>query len=172
MEQWSQVTWIWEQDRKGRHVEPFRSFLLSSMKSTGYKHSLNLRRYCYSVTPLCPTLCDPMDCSKPAFPILYHHPELAQTHVSWVGDPSHLVLGCPLLFLPSIFPSIRVLFFFFFSSESVLLIRWLKYWSFSISTSKECVGYISFGIGWFDFLEVHGILKSLLQRYISKASII
>ena len=93
-----------------------------------------------SVAQSCPTFCDPMDCSIPGFPVLHHFPELAQTHVHQVGDaiqPSHPL--CPLLLLPSIFPSIRVL-----SSESVLHIKWPKYWSFSfsISPSNEYSGLI------------------------------
>ena len=80
---------------------------------------------------------------------------------------NHLTLCCPLLLLPSIFPSIRV-----FSSESVLRIRWPKYWSFSISPSNEYSGLISFGIDWLDLLAVQGTLKSLLQHHSSKASII
>ena len=75
---------------------------------------------------------------------------------------NHLILCCPLLLLPSIFPSIRVL-----SKESVLHIRWPKYWSFSfsISPSNEYPGLISFRIDWFDLLAVQGILKSLLQHH-------
>ena len=82
---------------------------------------------------------------------------------------SHLILCCPLLFLPSIFPSIRV-----FSNESALSIRWRKYWSFSfnISPSNEHPGLISFRMNWLDFLAVQGTLKSLLQHHSSKASII
>ena len=72
-----------------------------------------------------------------------------------------------VLFLPSIFPSIRVL-----SSESALCIWWPNYWSFSISPSNEYSGLISFRIDWFDLLAVHGTLKSLLQHHISKASIL
>ena len=81
---------------------------------------------------------------------------------------NHLILCCPLL-LPSVFPSIRV-----FSSESVLHIRWPKYWSFSfsISPSNEYSGLISFRIDWFDLLAVQGTLKSLLQHYSLKASIL
>ena len=81
---------------------------------------------------------------------------------------NHLILCCPLLLLPSIFPSIRV-----FSSESVLHIRWPKYWSFSfsISPSNEYSGLISCRIDWFDLLPVQGTLKSLLQHHSSKASI-
>ena len=122
------------------------------------------------VTQSCPILCDPMDCSTPGFPVRHHLPELAQTHVRWVGDviqPSHPSLT-PLL-LPSIFPSIRV-----FSNESVLHIRWSKYWSFSfsISPSNEYSGLISFRIDWFDCLAVQGTLKSLLQHHSSKTSIL
>ena len=83
--------------------------------------------------------------------------------------PNHLILCHPLLLLPSIFPSIRV-----FSYESVLHIRWPKYWSFSfsISPSNEYSGLISFRIDWFDLLAVHGTLKSLFQHHSSKASIL
>ena len=82
---------------------------------------------------------------------------------------NHLILCHPLLFLPSIFPSIRV-----FSNESVLCIRWPKYWSFSfsISPSNEHSGLISFRIDWFELLAVQGTLKNLLQHHSSKASIL
>ena len=82
---------------------------------------------------------------------------------------NHLILCRPLLFLPSIFPSIRV-----FSNESVLHIRWPKYWSFSfsISPSSEYSGMISFMTDWFDLLAVQGTLKSLLKLHSSKASIL
>ena len=82
---------------------------------------------------------------------------------------NHLFLCCPLLLLPSIFPSIRV-----FSNESALCIRWSKYWSFSfsISPSNEYWGLISFRMDWLDLLAVHGPLKSLLQHHSSKASIL
>ena len=81
---------------------------------------------------------------------------------------NHLILSCPLLLPPSIFPSIRV-----FSKKSVLHIRWPKYWSFSfsISSSSEYSGLISFSMDWFD-LAVQGTLKSLLQHHGSKASIL
>ena len=86
-----------------------------------------------------------------------------------VMPSSHLILGRPLLLLPPILPSIRV-----FSSESVLCIRWSKYWSFSfsISPSNEYSGLISFRIDWFDLRAVHGTLKSLFQHHSSKASIL
>ena len=81
---------------------------------------------------------------------------------------NHLILCCLLLLLPSIFPRIRV-----FSNESALCIRWPKYWSFnfSISPSNEHSGLISFRMDWLDLLAVQGALKSLYQRYCSKASV-
>ena len=86
-----------------------------------------------------------------------------------VMPSNHLILYCLLLLLPSIFLSIRV-----FSNESVLHIRWPKYWhfSFSISPSNEYSGLISFRIHWFDILAVQGTLKSLFQHHSSKASIL
>ena len=80
---------------------------------------------------------------------------------------NHLILCCPLLLPPSIFPTIRV-----FSNESVLHIRWTKYWSFSVSPSNEYSGMISFRIDWFDLLAVQETLKSLLQHHSSKAAIL
>ena len=116
----------------------------------------------------CPTLCDPMNHSTPG--LLVHHqlPEFTQTHVHWVGDAIRLILCCPLLLLPSIFPNIRV-----FSNESALHIRWPKYWSFSfnISPSNEHPGLISFRMNWLDLLAAQGTLKSLLQHHSSNASI-
>ena len=86
-----------------------------------------------------------------------------------VMPSNHLILHCPLLLLPSVFPSIRV-----FSNESALCIRWPRYWrfSFSISPSNEHPGLISFRMDWLDLLAVRGTLKSLLQHHRSKASII
>ena len=123
-----------------------------------------------SVVQLCPTLCDPMDYSIPGFPVHHQLLEVAQTQVHRVGDAiqqSHLC--CKLLLLPLIFPSIRV-----FSNESVLHIRWPKYWSFSfsISPSNECSALISFRTDWFDLLAVQGTLQSLLQHHNSKTSIL
>ena len=80
---------------------------------------------------------------------------------------NHLIFCCPLLLLPSIFPSIRIFFI-----ESALHIRWPKYWSFSISPSNEYSGLISFKIDWFDFLVVQRALESLLQHHSSQASIL
>ena len=97
-------------------------------------------------------------------------PGYTQTHVHWVVMPSnHLIFCHPLLLLPSIFPSIRV-----FLNESVLHIRWPKFWSFSfsISPSNEYSGLISFRIDWLDLLAVQGTLKGLLQHHSSKASVL
>ena len=94
---------------------------------------------------------------------------LKLTSIKSVMPSNHLILCRPLLHPPSIFPSIRV-----FSSESVLHIRWPKYWSFSfsISPSSEYSGLISFRMDWLDLLAVQGTLKSLLQHHSSKASIL
>ena len=109
-----------------------------------------------------------MNCSMPGFPVCHQLLELAQImSIELVMPSNHLILCRPLLLLPSIFPSIKV-----FSNESVLHIRWPKYWSFSISPSNEYSRLISFRIDWFDLLSVQGTLKSLLQHHGSKASIL
>ena len=110
-----------------------------------------------------------MDCSTPGFPV--HHNSLSLLILMFIESvmpSSHLILCRPLL-LPSIFPSIRV-----FSNESVLPIRWPKYWSFSfsISPSRPYSGLISFRIHWFDLLAVQATFRSLLQHHSSKASIL
>ena len=111
-----------------------------------------------------------MDYSTPGFPVYHQLPEFTQTHVHRVSDATnHLILCCPLLLLPSIFPSIRV-----FPNESALHIRWPRYWSFSfsISPSNEYPRLISFRMDWLDLLDVQGTLKSLLQHHGSEASIL
>ena len=110
---------------------------------------------CCSVVKSFLTLCSPMDCSTPGFSVLHYLLEFAQTQVHWVSDaiqPSH-----PLLLLPSIFPSIRV-----FPKELVLCVRWPKYWSFSISPSKEYSGLISFRIDW---LDLHAVQRTLKEPF-------
>ena len=122
-----------------------------------------------SVAQSCPTLCNPMDYSTPAFPVHHQLLELLKlTSIESVMPSSHLILCHPLL-LPSVSPSIRV-----FSNESVLHIKWPKYWSFSfsISPSNEHSGLISFRIDSFDLLAVQGTLRSLLQHRSTKASIL
>ena len=111
-----------------------------------------------------------MDCSIPGLPVLYHSRSLLKlTSTELVMPSNHLILCHLLLFLPSIFSSIRV-----FSKESVLRIRWPKYWtfSFSISPSNEYSGLISFCTDWFDLLAVQVTLKNLLQQHNSKASVL
>ena len=107
---------------------------------------------CCSVAQLCLTLCDPMNHSTPGLPV-HHQPQslLKLMSIESVMPSNHLILCCPLLLLPSIFPSIRV-----FSNDSVLCIRWPKYWIFSISPSNEYLGLTSFRIDWFDLLAVQG----------------
>ena len=108
----------------------------------------------------CLPLCDPMDCSTPGpLSITNSHSFLKLMSIESVMPSNHLILCRPLLLSPSIFPSIRV-----FSNESVLCIRWPKYWSFnfSIRSSNEYSGLISFRMDWLDLLAVQGTLKSLL----------
>ena len=131
--------------------------------------STRIEKCCYSITQSFSTLWYPMDLSTPGFSDFHHIPEFAQTHVHWISILSnHIILCCPLLLLPSIFPSIR-----YFFSELALYIRWPKKWDFSvsISSSNEYSGLISFRIDWFDLLAVQWTLKSVLQNYNLKASI-
>ena len=105
------------------------------------------------------TLCDPMDCNMPGFPVLHHLLQFAQTRVHWIDEAIQLshALHLPLL-LPQPFPASV------FPNESVLCIRWPKYWSFSFSfsLSNEYSGLVSFRIDWLDLFAVQGTLKSLL----------
>ena len=120
-----------------------------------------------SVTQLCPTLCDPMNCRKASLSITNSWSLLKLMSIKSVIHSNHLIL-CPPLFLPSsVFPSIRV-----FSNGSVLHIRWPKYWSYSISPSSEYSRLISFRMDWLDILAVQGTLKRLLQYCSSKALIL
>ena len=133
----------------------------------------NLRAY-YTISLLSVQFvaqsCNPMNRSTTGPPVYHQLLESTQTmSIELVMPSNHLILCCPLLLLPSIFPSIRV-----FSNESALHIRWPKYWSFSlnISPSNEHPGLISFRMDWLDLLAVQGTLKSLLQNHNSKASIL
>ena len=117
-----------------------------------------------------PTLCNPMDCSILGFAVVTNSRSLLKLMpIESVMASNYLILCRSLLYPPSTFPSIRV-----FSNESVLCIRWPKYWSFSfnISPSNEYSGLISFRIDWLDLLAVQGTLKSLLQYHGSKASML
>ena len=179
---------------------PTLLFVLSKCPTTRTSIQFSSVTQFSSVAQSCPTLWDPMNRSTPGLPVHHHLPEFTQTHRStvqlfatpcteahqaplsitnsWslfklmsiesVMPSNHLILCCPLL-PPSIFPSIRV-----FSNESIFLIRWPKYWSFSfnISPSNEYSGLISFRIDWLDLLAIQGTLKSLLQHHSSKASIL
>ena len=122
-----------------------------------------------SVAQLCPTLWPPWTAAHQAsLSITNSRSLLKLMFIESVMPSNHLILCHPLLLLPSFFPSIMVFF-----SESVLCIRWPKYWrfSFSISPSNEYSGLISFRMDWLDLLAVQGILKNLLQHHSSKASI-
>ena len=122
-----------------------------------------------SVAQSCPTLCNPMVCSTSGLPVHHQHhrssPRLMSIELVMISN--HLILCHSLLLPPSIFPSIRV-----FSKESVLPIRWPKYWHFSTSPSNEYSGLISFRIDSFYLLAVQGTLKSLFQHYSLKALIL
>ena len=120
---------------------------------------LNTEYCCYSVAKLCPTVCNPMDCSMSGFPVLHCLPGFAQTYVHWVSDaiqPSHH----RLLLLLSILPSIRV-----FSNELALCIKWPRYWSFSFSPSNEYSELICIRIDRFDLLAVQGTFKSPTPQF-------
>ena len=122
----------------------------------------------FSGSVMSDSLRPPWTAALPGFPVHHQLPELAKLmSIELVMPSNHLILCCPFLLLPSVFPTITV-----FSSESVLPIRWPKYWSFrfSISLFNEYSGLISFRTDWFDLLSVQVTLKSLLQY--SKASIL
>ena len=120
-----------------------------------------------SLTQSCRTLCDPMDTHQAYLSITNSQSLLKLLSIESVMPSNHLILCCPLLLLPLIFPSIRV-----FSNESVLHIKWPQYCTFSINItpSSEYSGLISFRMDWLDLLAVQGTLKSLLQHHSSKAS--
>ena len=129
---------------------------------------LQAYRWFSSVMQLCLTPCDPMDCSTPGLPADHQLLELTQTHqVSYVIQPPHPLSS------PSP-PAFNLSQHQGFSKESVLCIRWSKYWSFSFSIklSNEYSGLISFRVDWFDLLAVQGTLKRFLQHHNSKASIL
>ena len=119
-----------------------------------------------SVGQSCPTLCNPRDCSTLASLSVTNSPSLLRLmSIELVMPSNHLILCHPLLLSPSIFPSIRV-----FSNESVLRIRWPKYWAFNFSTSpsNEYSGLITFKRDWLDLLAVQGTVKSFLQHTVQE----
>ena len=147
--------WIWQDPERWRR----------------YKHELE-RSLIFSSVQLLSRVrfCDSMDCSMPGFPVHHDLQHLLKlVSIELVTPCNHLILCRPLLLQPSIFPSIRVI-----SNESVLHIRWPKYWSFSfsINSSSEYSGLISFRTDWLDLLAVQGTLKTLLQHHSSEASIL
>ena len=123
----------------------------SPLPLTGWhKHKIRHVIQFSSLAQSCPTLCNPMDCNIPGFPVLHYLPELLKfMSIEFAMLSNHLILSYLLLLLPSIFPSIKV-----FSNESPLCIRWPKYWCFGFSFSpfSEYSGLISFRIDWFDLL--------------------
>ena len=136
-----------------------------------YKHLYNAYSVQFSsVTQPCPTLCNTRTAVCQVSESIINSQSLLKLLSTELVTPSnHLILWRPLLLLPSVFPSIRVI-----SNESVLCNRWPKYWSFSISIShsNEYSGLISTRVDWLDLLAVQGTLKSLLQHHNSKASIL
>ena len=144
----------------------FENLLCLSYLLFGFCVSIMFLICCCSVAQLCLTLCDPMDarlpCSSPSAAACSNF-----MSIELVMPSNRLILCHLLLLLPSIFPSIRV-----FCNESALHIRWPRCWSFTISPSNEYSGQISFRIDWFDLLAIQETLKSLLQNYNSKASIL
>ena len=150
-----------------KHIKcPF--ILAKLMNLEGYSPLLG-HQFC-SVTQSCPTLCDPMTVACQASLSITNTQSLLKFMSIQSGMPSnHIILCHPLLLLPSIFPSMRV-----FSNESVLCIRWPKYWSFSfiVSPFSEYSGLISCRMDWLDLPAVQGTLKSPLQHHSSKASIL
>ena len=132
--------------------------------------SISLNKVQFSCFSVVSDFCDPMDCSIPGSLSIANCQNLLKlSSIESVMPSNHLMLCRPLLLLPSVFPSIKV-----FSNESVLCIRWPKYWSLSynINPSKEHSGLISFRMDRLDLLAVQGTLKSLLQHHSSKASIL
>ena len=145
-------------DVSGRHCpDPKKRTLESSLWTLLYKSPHLASSYLFSsVVQSCLTLCDPMDCSTPGLPVHHHSLSLLKLlSIESVIPSNHLMVCCPLLLFPSIFPSIMV-----FCNESALCIRWPNYWSFSfsISSSKEYSGLISFRMDRFDLLAVQGTL--------------
>ena len=138
-------------------LSPQKELLLPKSVLPLFRQPLcNFRHHQFSsVAQLCLTLCDPMDCSTPGFPVHHNSRSLLRLmSIESVMPSNHLILCLPLLHPPSIFPSIRV-----FSNESVLCIRWPKYWSFSfnISPSNEYSGLLSFRTDWLDLLAVQWV---------------
>ena len=151
---------------------PRKSSILGSLSSLG-NTSLSAdfflpHNICCSVTQLCPTLCHPMDCSLASLSFTVSWSLLKLLSTAWVMPSSHLIFCCPLLLLPTVFPSIRV-----FSSESALCIKWTKYWSFSFSISLPMSIQDRFPLGLTGLISLLSKgLSSLLQYHSLKASVL
>ena len=125
---------------------------------------------CCSVVQSCPTLCCPMDCSKPGFPVLYHLLELAQSHVHWINFCNPTISSSVFLFSSCLlsFPAWGLFQWIGCSHQEGKVLEL----PLQINPSNEYLGLISFRMDWFDLLTVQGTLKSLLQHHSSKASIL
>ena len=123
-------------------------------------------KYCCSVIQSCLTVCDPVDCSMPGFPVLHHLPELAHTHAHWVSEA--IQSYCRLLSPSS--PAFNLSQHQVFSSESALCISWPKFWncSFRISHFNEYSGLISFRIDWLDLLAIQGLSRVFYNTTVQK----
>ena len=153
---WTELNWI-------RHLR----YIFSGSQLLKYLKPNTLEVFQFSsVTQLCPALWDPMDCSTPGLPVITNSQSSPKLMSIESVMPSNLLILChPLLFPPSIFPSIRV-----FSNELALRIRWPKYWSFrfNISLSNEYSGLISFRMDWLDLLAVQGLSRVFSNTTVQK----
>ena len=150
------------------HIFRAAAWKTNRCKIYRYESTVLLSVYCCcSVAKCCPILCDPMNCSMPGFPVLHYLWSLLKLmYIESMMPSNHLILCYPLLFLPSVLPSIRVFF-----NELALHLRWPKYWSFNISPSREYSGLISFRIDWLISFLSKGLSKSFLLCCNSKALI-
>ena len=165
-EYWNGLSFPFAGDLPDPGIEPRSPALQTDSLHLSYREVLKFTFS--SVAQSYPTLCDPMNCSTwGLLSIIISWSSFKLMSIESVMPSSHLILCRFLLLLPPIPPSIRV-----FSNESTPLMRWPKYWSFSLSVSptNEHPGLISFRIDWLELLAVQGTLKSFLQHYSSKAS--
>ena len=170
-EYWSGLLFYSPGDLPNQEIKPESPALAGRLFTTAPPGKTQFSSFQFSsVTQLCPTLCDPMNRSMPGLPVYHHLPEFTQTHVHRVGDAIQPTHSLSSLFPPAPNPSQHQGLF----NESILHMRWPKYWSFSfsISPSKEHPGLISFRMDWLDLLAVQGTLRSLFQHHSSKASIL
>ena len=154
--------WKESYDQPRLHIKKQRHYFVNKGPSSQFSSVQSLIRVWLFVTPWTTV-------HQASLSITNSQSPPKRISIESVMSSNHLILCCPLLLLPSIFPSIKV-----FSNESALGIRWPKYWSFSfnISPTNEHPGLISFRMDWLDLLIVQGTLKSLLQHHSLKASIL